>query len=191
MKTLSMTKNAIRKRNKTFAKLSPEKKRVAVAQDVLDGLTSRKLRATQGLYVGSSRLDKLLVDNQDAQICNLLPEVNSCKVCARGAIFLSAVMLKDACKASEFVVPAEHADDAFSDIGNESRISTYLNDIFDDEQLDLIENYFEGFDGKRSLVNLSPTKRMRAIMENIVENDGYFDENKLIVKFETNTQENY
>jgi len=156
----------IRERNRRFAALSPERKRVRIARDVLKQLEDGRHRVALGVYMlldeetGSTDLQREL-------------EGTSCTVCALGACFVAAVT-------------RQGGSCAFGSTAIGSReIRGALKGFFDADQLDLIEAAFEGghFVWMRadtsSAVNFvsevrDPAERLRRIMRNVVDNGGRF-----------------
>ena len=161
---------------------------VNVARDVLANLDKECHPYTPrlGIYVNSYVLDRFY--NQELQtVLDEFQNIGSeCKVCALGAILLSKARLYDK-------IPINYKDTNYY-VFREWLIGGLL-DVFDREQLDLIEIAFEVSDYVvRSFVSYPtpdealihkavqfgdnypyhPTDRMRAIMNNIIDNNGHF-----------------
>lgn len=165
------------------------KQAVAVAEDVLASLG--KLVPSAGSFVKNYELppnfNKLATANEQAQA--LKP---ACRVCALGACFLSTVTLYNA-----FEFKFNRWPDRVI-VGDENMFNR-LRAIFTPVQLYLIENAFENGNGYfRDNINLgeiglkfstapdrtaavkfgrrfkTATTRLRAIMKNIVANEGVF-----------------
>jgi hypothetical protein len=159
VKKLSMTRDAIRKRekrylegikreNEAFAKLEPAQQRVAIAKDVLKWIDIGKITATSGTYldiesdehVGVYK-DVLWTDAYyrgeiDAQEAFLRPGAK-CNVCALGGLF--------ACT----VARANNIDLRAVNNAGQSRMHEYLAPYFSERQLILIESAFERSDFRR------------------------------------------
>lgn len=185
MKTPSMTKNAIRKRNKAFNKLTAPQKRVAIAKDVLAQIKAKNIKPMSGTYVFSEKLTAKLNDFKfkDTQFCELLPTVGTCQVCAKGALFLSTILKSDDLKVDDLTESCYSPNRHYVD---DTDIGKYLaNDleVFSQFQLDLIENYFECNDGTDTFHERNDKERLVDIMENIVANKGTFNGDKLDKKY--------
>ncbi len=160
---------------------------VDIAKDVLKQLDARKLRIRRGTYCSGS------IDSQKGgeikvgdQVQEHLPVVRkACDVCAKGALFLSYVELKNK-------VRFEHINVAMDLSGYEGQTNLWfghgymcdlLGGAFDRENLNLIENAFEVDYSPQKLTSpalefgrkhKTPAARMRAICQNIIDNDGVF-----------------
>lgn len=174
-------------REAAFKRMTKAEKRMAIAQDVIDSLKAKQLIAQNGVYL------RLPTDVKDDDFRTALLKGQECVVCALGGLFTCAV--KEMNK-----VTTENATQDFS----QDEMQTYLSSIFPKQQLRLIEAAFErsiafpGF-GERQYnyetdtweyigedgVNYGPavkfgqkhdddSKRMIAIMQNIVRNKGEF-----------------
>jgi hypothetical protein len=98
----------IRRRNKRFKEATKAEKRVIIAKDVLTQLALGKIKATNGTYLLSDELTEAVdaydsyvnygdCDNKEAgetQICDVFKDMKSCKACALGSVFVSAVSIK-------------------------------------------------------------------------------------------------
>ena len=185
----------VKKKNRiTSKRVKKPNERVEIAMDALAQLKNKIYKAQSGTYVhlpfelsGEASAKKTLGCFIDKQ--------NTCKVCAKGALFLSTVR-----KQHESAFSVDDLNDASDD-------PTHLIDhVFEEEQLDLIESYFEGrddFDSEyfedesvigsekdeaklkhlRRFVNKSTSSNTRLvkILENMIENDGQFIPEKLKV----------
>ena len=135
----------ISKKTKTkkvpFSQLSPEKKRVAIARDVLE-----QIRIGRYISNGGSYIDALLMkdgkdkwDMSSLDIKSNFGKIKNCKVCAMGACLMS-------------ITKFENKLD-FYDIGNDienlnnEKTKILFQSIFSPEQLLLIERAFEGKSG--------------------------------------------
>lgn len=142
--------------------------RILIAKDVLKALKSRHLRATPMTYLSSDALGTW--NNPDIfgkQVCELLKQ-KPCYVCVIGALFVGQV---------ERFNKLKYNGPLYSD-----DIREELTKAFSMKQLEMIEACFEGwyddnlkFDGT-PFSNKYPdaTKRMEAIMRNIIRNKGTF-----------------
>lgn len=168
-------------------KISKEKARVTVAKDVLARLRYRKVQ--QRVYLDKRELDNVIWDLEDVAykkneyVGNLdarehINKLEKCPACALGNMLLSHVRIFDK-------ITLYNLDEMN---GDRDPIMDVLTDYFSEEQLDLIECAFEGeFWGNgeydMDLVDkaivfgnkyLDSKKRLRAIMLNIVKNNGTF-----------------
>lgn len=166
-------------KNAAFAALSPEAQRVAIAQDVLDGLASKQVRAMSGTYVrlyDGDPGDYNGVHKSQAERLNGY----TCQVCALGALFVCAtertpITIKETFSGK----PDEVTYGMFSD-----RIRDALSPYFSHDQLLAVEAAFEETDMDSSIDSAARSfgrsagyddgERMEAIMRNIIENNGTF-----------------
>ena len=144
----------IEKRNKAFHKLSPIKKRIAIAEDILLQIKKEKYVATPGTYIYGEGMNW---DASPKVLQEFLLKGPECQVCGIGAAFLSLARL-----------------------GN--KISLNLDfketiaEVFGVDEMYLIENLFEGWtDGETEEAIAfvkkypDPTKRLKAIFKNIAK----------------------
>jgi hypothetical protein len=207
-----MAKKTYRKavmKNKKKEILTPiQAKRVAIAKDALNQIKLEKYKVLSGNgYVVNDKLDKeviklhesLVAEGKDVakvelrtHLDKLLGKVKKCEVCAKGALFLSAIRkfnnfsLKDSVNFS-FGTEFCEIDDAASD---ETR------KIFGKANADLIERYFEKSDPYKDLKDKDgdhvgfkwshgyedDQERLIAILKNIIANKGTFAPKKLVWK---------
>jgi len=185
-----LSKEAIEKRNEAFWKLPAAEQRVAIAQDVLNELSARRMNAKRDIYVyfGDYCLPK---GSEEDSLQDHLEKMPSCDVCAKGALFVSAVRLGNRFKCGEIVDGVIDEDDInYVDFSN---FKDFLRDIFSSEQLELIEYVFErGIIGDVDSAEITKADAfidhylskdanwaddeamMIAIMKNIIKNKGTF-----------------
>lgn len=171
-----------------------QKMQVAVARDVLKWIKPSKVKASGNGYVV----------NRKAQSCDLLLGTDSkkvaktlqkeCQVCAKGAMFLSLVAMKNEFNFGK-VIHTLGGNDYDRHISlDQTQLVSRLSNVFDKNQLDLIELCFETneYEAKESLEIPEQDRtleddarifggrykrditRLRKIMENIIENKGEF-----------------
>ena len=165
----------IKKRNDQFRKLPLARQRVVIAKDVLAQL------ATGRLVAGSTYLDimkqPVSVSSYD-QLCDVRDKLK-CQACGIGSLMVAACGFVDNLTISE------------ADGMGQSGIQDYLSDWFTEDQLALIERWFETRTdgmvvGDAYCVDEPPKDhpimkfrsargRLTAIMENIISNRGTFD----------------
>jgi len=166
------------KRNAAFKSATKSERAVMVAKDALKMLNAGKTQAAEGNWVN-------LWDNKDSlegsevQVCDASDGFKDCKVCALGALMLSEIRHTNKLK--------------MSDVGGEIHYEAHgsrLNKAFSQSQQKLMELAFEGgngffstlaCDGKttykiESFYKKYPdeNKRLRAILKNIIKNNGKF-----------------
>jgi hypothetical protein len=165
-------------KNTNFRKMPQWRKRVAIARDVLAQL-GKRLYAEQGSYLSAPTLQDL---PPSAQLQPHFAKMESCTVCALGAMFVCVVDKVNA-------ITAEDAFMAGGRIGGKIN-RDYLNRYFSSDQLARIETAFEKhtFNAAREVLSsdaiaeaiaFAPdvrdaSTRLRLIMENIVANKGIF-----------------
>ena len=148
---------------KPFAEMTNSEQRVAVARDVIMQLDAKKFVPKMGVYFTIS----------DFAAANKPPEdgaMPACTVCAIGAVFASGCFAKTGMLPLYWVRP-----DATSEL-----------EIFDYDTLSRMESAFEIWGGRyRAATDFGMAvapghsredadKRMRAIMQNVIDNDGEF-----------------
>jgi hypothetical protein len=177
--------------NAEFNKATKAQKRVMIAQDVLAQLKTKRYVAESGCWVQANYNTACLEDLKDEDSVKELfaeKKIESCNVCALGGLFMSCTNFNNNTLVREL-------DDISGGLGDllyeEEELSNKLDKIFGIEQLELIESYFEKNDGyfysplEDDRINAfhvkysSDKKRLKLIMENIVENNGTFVPEKL------------
>jgi hypothetical protein len=161
---------------KKYEDMTKREKAVAIAKDALNQLD--KLQVVHGLYLESEPNN--WAESGSAQ-CKIDEISNGCKVCAKGAMFLSKIRLGNDWDFKDFKHNFKH-DPFFNPFFNgvrlyttDTAITTHLEDAFDKKELDEIE---EAFECSHMLRHLRGAARLRVILEHIVNNNGRFDENK-------------
>lgn len=163
-------------KNAVFKQATPEQRRVIIAKDVLAWLKEKKLHATPGTYLSSVDFTTVV----DGEYKSLRVEEDrvdggGCSACALGGLF--ACMVENTGGLQDFW---RHSD--------QDRIRTKLAPYFDERQLAMIETAFEHcyFSGEGATsIDLNAAyrfgeafdagaRRMRAIMRNIIRNNGTF-----------------
>jgi hypothetical protein len=142
--------------------------RVAIAQDALAWVEAGALIPAKGAYVLS--VNGISDTDFGKQLRDVV--LGKCQVCARGALFLAKAV-------------------RFDNVIAEWRFSTEaanrwaLMEHFSPSQIDLIEEYFEGFvrnpQANNWAVSLweNHSERMTLILQNIIANNGTFVPEKL------------
>ena len=170
--------------NAAFRRLSASAKRVAIAKDVLAQIAARKYRATCGVYVDGLKTEDVPGETQLQEI--VAGQRESCEVCGIGSVFMSAVRLGDNLTVGEALSVA-----GYDSYVNESVMADKVREYFAPAQLALIETAFErgpvGISEDWHQDSAAPerairfgnryrsaTARLKAIMTNIVENEGTF-----------------
>lgn len=170
----------IRERNERFAKLQRRDQRIVIAQDVLMRLSKGQYRAdhTYGILLNGNMHD-IASGNEETR----------CQVCALGAMMMSSLALGGSTSSVKL-------QDAMVSWG-EARDT--LREYFGLDEMLLIELFYEGqpmavhawpddmlrwaHRWANTCGGVSSRGRMRHIMQNIVDNDGNFDAEKLMQKF--------
>lgn len=165
----------LEERNKRFEAMMPCEKRIAIAKDVIAQVRSQKFVAEQGTYIrakGYKYEDRVAHKDKVDELLQI--EGVTCNVCAKGAVFMSYVMKTGGCDVSDANHSGTHT------------IAHKLKDIFDSDQLDLMESAFErspfGRCDPGDAVRFgrkygNSHDRLIAIMENVIENKGTFKPN--------------
>lgn len=157
---------------KLLSEMTPQEARIAIAQDVIKQLKYYKV---QSVYCELPReIFDDIVKYNDKDAKEEWEQIKNCEVCGIGACFLSYVHLFNNTTIGDLVGP------------NFYTISSKLNGIFSMEQLECIENAFEGYRyGSKTIKTLAFYERhsnersdrkglLKQIMLNIIENNGTF-----------------
>lgn len=169
-----------------FNVMSAEAKRVEIAKDVIVNLNSKRFQAEFAVWLNLDKPISAENINNNVELQPLMKDMESCTACALGGIFACAVERFNDLKTKEcFTYSYYHNFDknSFSIIN----MKGYLEKFFDHDQIVLIEICFESGQGGYDVVNdkqacaaamyyhiSNPETRMRAIMGNIIENNGQF-----------------
>ncbi len=159
--------------------------RVAIAKDVLAALDAKKITASRGTY---GVLDlKNPVRGFAVGVREILPDLKSCHVCALGAAAIALVGRENYLTVNAYLGTTEiHLDDC--------RYRSLLREYFSGEQLAMIESAFESinsaykenisYQNEGILQSVYYSKHipdgsvssvcMRAIFQNIIDNNGTF-----------------
>lgn len=167
--------------------LKGAKGRVAVAQDVLKLLKAKKVKARTGSYLGISTSD-YEATSKCKDLRGVLRKIKSCEACALGSMLVSVVR-----KDNDFPMTGDTFCDWLSGGGkildDEERMRKRLGELFSPEQLALIECAFERRDQFATDDSVpseigdavdfghgydTATDRLKAIMQNIIDNKGQF-----------------
>lgn len=178
MKTI---KQEIDDSNQEFIEASPERKRVMIAQDIIARLNKESFVAIPG-SIGEIDIISIYTGSESAKdIIN--GNASTCKVCAKGAIFCSYIGRVNEMSINELEYTMDDAN-----ISLEDNFHSKLLEIFEGQQLDLIEVAFEGF----SILEIAEdtdkaeefylqhnlddnsNERLKAICKNIIANNGTF-----------------
>jgi hypothetical protein len=174
-----------------FDSLSPEQRRVLIAQDVIAAINARRIVPARGIYLTSDKAIAVKGENMR----EALGEHPQCTACAVGAVFVAAVERFNNAIANEYMHRTSLNRFALVDL---------LGIYFSNEQLALIEIAFEcmmvplsvirranvfedvqlqtetqraiDFGNQRRAQDHEQNTafRMIAIMENIIQNNGTF-----------------
>ena len=159
---------AVKERNLKFKLMSPARRRVTVARDVLHQIEIRKIVPSQGAYL---QIEGLSASSSRARAIG--DETVECHACAIGAVFLASL---------SWTSP-EH----FTYGSRGMRATLEQHEVFFPQMLRDMETVFEGaggFGGSTGSLQLAnelndrhygPERRLRLMMENIIRNDGEFD----------------
>jgi hypothetical protein len=206
-KKLEKINKLIAENNAAFKKATKAQKRVMIAQDVLAQIKAKRYVAEQGTWALPKFSDNFCntdpTGKESVQQLFASKEIESCNVCALGGLFMSCTNLNNHTTYDQF---NSENDDIGSLISYEEGLSNELDVFFSKNQLTLIEIYFENGEGYFSIDNetvdtgsrfyksidfdhvnsfndkyQNDDDRLKAIMKNIVENNGTFVPEKLKV----------
>jgi hypothetical protein len=134
----------LEERNKWFSSLSRSAQRVEIAKDVIAQLNAGKYTAVNMQY--------FMVSGNIGDGSNLQEVVENanCSMCAMGAVFASKCRLgNDAVLKKDYNSYYHEATQSTKIVNPED----YIGDIFEEEQLRLMEVAFEGFDAGQYFEN--------------------------------------
>lgn len=138
--------------NEEFASASPAKRRWMIAKDVIEQLELGKFKPVQGSYVSGGWYGK-------------------CNVCAIGASIISGLCLQTG-SVEQGIKVSMHSRDAQGGV-----FPRFALESFDSVMLNEMEAAFEKWNPYRYReiwCDMSDEERLRAIMQNIVDNCGNF-----------------
>jgi hypothetical protein len=163
---------SIERSNKSFKRSGQARKIVMVAQDVLDLLTLKRIKATPGTYVQLPALSERRVKGlKDISELLKLPTLPSCDVCAIGAGMLAATLRLDHVPIARDDTGAVCTSAGYNTSGVLSaKMSDRAADVFPDELLRDMENAFERY--HHGYDHLSAAARLEAIYKNLIKNKG-------------------
>ena len=142
-----------------FNKLSEFEQRVAIAQDVIARIESKKVSQKRGSYLVYKSAGKPLSQIYQMSAQKFLKE-NKCYVCAKGALVMSWV--------------AQFNHYKFGQIYDSPCIRE-IEQIFSQSMRNAMECAFEGWVNHILGLNFKNRKMsLKSVMKNIVKNKGYF-----------------
>lgn len=170
---------------KEFDKLSKKKQRLAVVQDVLDRIKLGQFKPKAKQFVGQLKTSVELEDVE--QVSEILKSLDTkCEVCAKGGLFMAYVGIVNCYERKTYTNTIGNG------IGQENNSTEMkmLSKVFSIKQLNLIETAFEKFAYDWNVAELSneeiysaisfgkihntQEKRLKAICNNIIKNEGEF-----------------
>ena len=187
MKT-SFIKDTIQKTKKFIVDKRKQRMRIAVLEDTIALINAGRLKLNTGSVVNTDAFDYAEEDSQLRPLLNKhFEDGGSCYVCQRGALLLSVVS-----KYNDFRVCDIEMSGTSSDVILENKTDKRLLEIFDKEQLAMMETAFEGRYNERLLshdiyqkciefrynlpdeIRLNHSNRSIAILKNAIANKGIF-----------------
>jgi hypothetical protein len=183
-------------RNKKFKAATPAQKRVLIAKDVIAQIKAKRFKALSGTWVNPvfrnghdlDVFEKFVfekLDEEPASVRELFLEqkIPACECCALGAMFMSCTLYNNKTTVENLLDETVSFEDLIREKG--PQFSNGLDQFFSKAQLKLIEATFEGYygafrdesnDKTRVWYETLPndTKRLVAIMNNIIKNKGVF-----------------
>lgn len=166
-----------------FWLLKPKERAVAIAQDVIAQLDIQFIRASKGIYYDASRSIRVEEGGLDTAFENMKKEGRQCDVCAIGACFISMILLGDEVQVKDLT---QFEDETEIHGMDSTTMRKHLMKAFPIDNIHLIESAFEmsvwGNQETPEMLSAtlfgvkctSPNSRLRAIMQNIIENNGTF-----------------
>ncbi len=186
-KNLENINRRIKRNAAIFKKATKAQKRVMIAKDVLAQIKDKRYSALQNSWVVARYKYGFMPDNESGvQELFAHKKIKHCKVCALGGLFMSCINLNNSTTHADFSVESENIGKM---IWKNEKFSNGLDKFFTKLQLRLIEFYFECGEGFFSAPNLcvhydraelfynkypNHKNRLKAIMKNIIKNNGTF-----------------
>jgi len=177
----------VQQKNKAFAKLPQHEQRIHIAKDVIAQIYAGKFKAFSGYF----DISDFSGARDELEVADVVAQASSCQVCGIGSLFAGAVLNADKLKVFD-LRPAGCTWPTMAE--QRSKQTEYLQQWFSEDQLDLVEVFFEKWrpgteylwpeSVKITLKTLrsspiylerSPKKRLVMIMENIISNRGFFN----------------
>lgn len=157
--------------NRQFQKLSPAKKRVTIAEDVIAQLKAKALIARHGTYVEPK---KELNDKRNAALTGIdlsvvIPYFEACDVCAVGSVMICTIMRDD------------HVTYDGNDSAIDSEVHTNAARFFTEDQVHDMELIFEGWRAQSWSGedwfphDLEAGAILTLIMQNVIDSGGSFE----------------
>jgi hypothetical protein len=178
-------------RNKKFKAATAAQKRVLIAKDVIAQIKAKRLKARTGTWVNPVFRDGRDMDafekfdEKTSSVRELFLEkkIPACECCALGAMFMSCTLYNNKTTVADLL--DETMDFELIVRSKNNSFSNGLTQFFPKPQLKLIEAAFEGEYGAfQDVCNdktdlwydtlPNDTKRLIAIMQNIIKNNGTF-----------------
>lgn len=170
--------NIIEKNNKIWSDSTDAERRVLLAKDALERLTKGQIKARRGKLTAFRNTRKLV--KEEASIQEVIAKGEVCQACALGSLMISQVFYKNKVKASQYWTGLNwgdnNADELRNLFGHELRKMEYAFEngegLVSSSQL----RSGEGFDCRKffSKYRDSSTKRLEAILKNVIRNKGEF-----------------
>lgn len=126
----------VREDNERFQAMTPSRKRIEIARDVLRQIKIGRIVPETGTYM-SPTFSKPENYSRDTEVSSLIERAESCNACALGAVFMCTVQRMDRLK----VGFGGHTSDFYV---SSHKMRDYLEEFFSPEQILLIELAFEG-----------------------------------------------
>lgn len=180
-----------------YKKASKAEKRVILAKDALKQLNAEKFIATSGVYVRAGEELKAEIETKGTQKALLARDVTPCRVCAKGALFLSRIRAGNTC---DLVIDGTDDGDYYTGVPVSADFDTLqrtLSNLFGEVHIDSIEDAFEAGDWDNTYGGYGAYRRkigtygltteedggdyltLRSILENIIRNGGRFKPNDI------------
>lgn len=143
--TIEQFNRRVRRDNDRFEAMTPSRKRIEIARDVLRQIRIGRLIPENGTYFDAQLPSGTERISGEAEASEAMAKLERCTACALGSVFMCAVQRFDKVKLMDLGhghVGGHDWDDSFS-VGSE-RMREYLKSYFSSTQVYLIETAFEG-----------------------------------------------
>jgi len=195
LKKVKKAAKQVKESNAAFKKMTADEKRVAIAKDVLAQIRQDKIVCAEGTYFDapnkrhSDLCNSIRTSEPDTELRDVLKNFPSCQVCARGAIFLSALKVFNNFAVQDiphwktrsvapidtesvfkvgrrFFTTRQIAAIELAFEGDSDYLSAHEQDFLSDKEKEACELFYNSRQGAEN--------RMVDIMKNIVKNKGKF-----------------
>lgn len=164
-------RNRVEEANGAFERMSPEQKRVQIAQDVLDHLATKRVIAAHGQFLSAGNYFVADRTQSERELRDIMREAPVCRACALGSLMLATLERADDFKAGDLADFKTRGRDDGARIYDED-VVPYLARFFDMKTIGKAEVAFEAGVGAIR-TDLAPGTFYRPKFSDIITKDEY------------------